>query len=231
MIWKIAHIWRRWRYQQIVPQLEARRGGTGAEGQDVFIAEALGGLRGGVFVDIGASDGVSVSNTCYLERELGWNGLAVEPIPGIYAKLIAARKCRTLNACVSDRSGSARFTEVVEGTHMYSALTEKMDRRHQRRIRRSIARNGRGHTREIDVACLTWAAALATAGIRKVDFLSLDTEGGELGILRTIDFSATPVRAISVENNYYTHHYARLLEPLGFRRLGAFKVDEIYLRG
>jgi len=229
MISKLSHLWRRWRYQQNVTQLQARGGGSGAMGQDVFVLELLEGMRAGCFVDIGASDGVSISNTFHLEREHGWRGLAVEPIPSIFEKLKAARRCQTLNVCISDRSGTARFTEVVDGTHMYSGLSEKMDERHVRRIRRAIERRGQGRTREIQVRCVTWAEALETAGIAKVDFLSLDTEGGELDILRSINFSATPVRVISVENNYFTHDYARLLEPQGFKRVGAFKVDEFYL--
>jgi FkbM family methyltransferase len=62
--------------------------------------------------------------------------------------------------------------------------------------------------REIQVECVRWVDALARFSIREVDFLSLDTEGGELDILRTINFDSTPVRVISVENNYYTHDYA-----------------------
>lgn len=197
-------------------------------GQDLFVLEQLGGLRGGVFVDVGASDGVTISNTFHLECQHGWTGLAVEPIPSVYEKLSQSRRCRTLNACVSDRPGRASFTEVVDGVHMYSGLSTKMDPRHKRRISRTIARKKCGFTREIEVRCVTWAQALAEAGLSRVDFLSLDTEGGELDILRSIDFSATPVRMISVENNYFTHDYAKLLEPLGFERVGAFKVDEIY---
>ncbi len=228
MIQKLAHLVRRWCYQRKVPQLAARAGGSGAMGQDLLVLELLGGLRSGVFVDVGASDGVTISNTYHLECQHGWSGLAVEPIPSIYEKLRQSRRCRTLNACMSDRSGKASFTEVVDGAHMYSGLNTKMDPRHARRIRRSIARQKRGFTREIEVRCVTWAEALSEAGLTRVDFLSLDTEGGELDILRSIDFSTTPVRVISVENNYFTHDYAKLLEPMGFERVGAFKVDEIY---
>ena len=112
---------------------------------------------------------------------------------------------------------------------MLSGLTEKMDPRHKRRIRRSIARLGRGTAREIEVNCVTWASALAAHSISTVDFLSLDTEGGELDILKSIDFRLTPVRIISVENNFFTHDIHDYLVTQGFNRLGAFSVDEIYV--
>jgi len=53
-------------------------------GQDVFVAELLSFKKNGVFVDIGANDGVTISNTWYFEKELGWDGIAIEPIPQIY---------------------------------------------------------------------------------------------------------------------------------------------------
>ena len=37
------------------------------------------GLRNGTFVDVGANDGVSLSNTLTFERDRGWTGLCIEP--------------------------------------------------------------------------------------------------------------------------------------------------------
>ena len=52
--------------------------------------------HGGFFLDIGAGDGVEISNTLRLERDFGWHGIAIEPsrqfevglasiIPSLYA--------------------------------------------------------------------------------------------------------------------------------------------------
>jgi hypothetical protein len=38
-------------------------------------------FRRGFFVEVGGNDGISQSNTAYLERYLGWRGLLIEPIP------------------------------------------------------------------------------------------------------------------------------------------------------
>ena len=48
----------------------------------------------GVFVDVGASDGVEGSNTYYFERHLAWSGLCIEPDPRNYRKLLANRTCQ-----------------------------------------------------------------------------------------------------------------------------------------
>lgn len=203
-------------------------GGLGALGQDLFVAQMLGYKRGGVFVDIGANDGVSGSNTLFFERELGWSGLAVEPIPSAFEKCRQNRQCHLLNACVSDQNGQAQFLEVAGPAQMLSGLENKLNRRHLRRIRRNVGRQG-GTVRRINVETITWHTALERFGIRNVDFLSLDTEGGELDILRSIDFNRTPVNVISVENNYYTQAIGALLSSRGFGRCGAFAVDEIYV--
>jgi FkbM family methyltransferase len=194
----------------------------------VFVAGLLRNKRGGVFVDIGANDGVTVSNTLYFERELSWTGLAVEPIPDAFEKLRQNRQCHVLNACISDRAGQAYFVEVVGGAQMLSGLEAKLDPRHLRRIRKNLRRQG-GTLRRIIVETITWHAALERFGIQSVDFLSLDTEGGELEILQSIDYNRTPVKVISVENNYFTNDIHRFLSSRGFRRLGAFGVDEIYV--
>ena len=209
----------------ILPEYQ---GGYGAGGQDIYIAGLLGRPDHGTFVDIGANDGMTISNTLYFEKELGWNGLAIEPIPGAYEKLKSNRSCRTLNACISDREGTAEFLEVEGRAQMLSGLVTKYDKQHLRRINRSIKRLG-GSIKKTEVECMRIGTALSRFKINRIDFLSLDTEGGELDILRDIDFNAVPVRAISVENNYFTFAIRDYLSTHGFKHMGTIGVDEIYL--
>ena len=61
-------------------------------GQDRVLDRVLGGKTGGVFVDIGAYDGRTGSNTLFFERERGWTGLLVEPVPDMAIPL--ARRSR-----------------------------------------------------------------------------------------------------------------------------------------
>jgi len=60
-------------------------------GQDRLILELLGGLRGGFFLDSGASDGVRSSNTYLLETAFDWDGICVEPNDAFFAALAACR--------------------------------------------------------------------------------------------------------------------------------------------
>ena len=58
--------------------------------------------RGGIFVEAGAYNGEELSNSLYLERELGWSGLLVEPDPWNFWSLRnRGRKSHAIQACLS----------------------------------------------------------------------------------------------------------------------------------
>src|ERR1700730_1429338 len=62
-------------------------------GQDKFLNERVfGAKRDGTFVDIGAADGVFLSNTYFFEKELAWCGVCVEPRPEAFSRLVASRR-------------------------------------------------------------------------------------------------------------------------------------------
>lgn len=58
-------------------------------GQDKYLIENIyKNKEKGFFIDIGAHDGITYSNTYYLEKELGWSGICIEPNPKIYKQLL-----------------------------------------------------------------------------------------------------------------------------------------------
>ena len=50
-------------------------------GQDRYVLNTIykKGLRGGFFIEMGAADGVLLSNTHVFEKNYGWKGILVEP--------------------------------------------------------------------------------------------------------------------------------------------------------
>lgn len=203
-------------------------GGVAACGQDILVHELVGQKQGGVFLDIGANDGVTISNTYYLESKFGWTGLAIEPIPSVFEKLKMNRACRAIHGCVTAVPGNAKFIEVVGGPHMLSTLATHNTGLTARRLAKKAKKKG-ATLNEIEVKCYNLNELTRLHGITKVDFLSVDTEGGELDILKSINFDELPVKVISVENNYYVNSIRSYLESKGFLYIGTFKVDEIYL--
>src|SRR5881227_3460487 len=83
------------------------------QGQDRFVLDVLGGMRGGFFLDSGASDGTTGSNTRVLEFEYGWTGICVEPNQDLFDQLARDRRCVCLNCCLCERDTNVEFLEVA----------------------------------------------------------------------------------------------------------------------
>ena len=102
-------------------------------GQDKWLLEnVFQGKESGIFVDIGAHDGVSFSNTLRMEQ-IGWCGVAIEPMPEAFAKLRANRRYTTLNYCISERTGPAAFRLIDGYSQMLSGLISEYDPKHLQR--------------------------------------------------------------------------------------------------
>jgi Methyltransferase FkbM domain len=70
----------------------------GLGGLDVRLAQYLT-IRRGFFVEVGANDGVSQSNTAYYERYLGWQGILIEPVPELAARCRMNRPNAIVEQC------------------------------------------------------------------------------------------------------------------------------------
>lgn len=211
-----------------VPAADLRQAGfTSQYGQDRFVIERLRGRRGGVFVEVGAHDGVTFSNTWALEKLFGWTGLVVEPSPAAFARLQRTRGCTAVNGCIAAAPGRARFLEIEGCAAMLSGVVDHYDARHLARIDREIAAGG-GTRREVEVTCMTLADLAAAHGLPRIDYLSIDTEGSEAAVLAGIDFTRLDVDLITVENNYGTPRLRRLLARSGFRMIAKIACDEVY---
>lgn len=199
------------------------------EGQDKWLTQfLLPGLKNGTFVEIGAFDGVSFSNTLFLEQELGWSGLAIEPNPNSFSKLTENRTCECIHGCVLNKSGTQAF-ELVEGeSTMLSGAQGYRDLRHTERIHREINAN-RGQIQLIEVPCFTLEQLLEEHSIRRVDYLSIDVEGAELAILENLRLDEFDIRVIGVENNYQDPRIPLHLVRNGYR-FHSIVGDEFYVK-
>ncbi|MFM8365260.1 MAG: FkbM family methyltransferase [Verrucomicrobiota bacterium] len=184
--------------------------------------------RNGVFVDIGAHDGVSFSNSLFFERELGWSGICVEPIPAVFQKLQKNRRCACIQACVDEKPGRVRFTRVTGYGEMLSGISSKYDPKHRERIERTIANEG-GCVEEIEVEAVSPADLLRSHSIHRVDLLNIDTEGNESAILHCWPFDLAKPRVILVENNYKDTRNRDFLAKHGYRLVKTLGDDIFHL--
>jgi len=198
-------------------------------GQDKFLNETVfRGKRRGTFMEIGAADSVVNSNTYYFEKELGWTGICVEPRPDAFTKLATNRKCICLRGCVSDREGKASFLHV-EDVPTLSGLLLKYDARHLERIQREAAECG-SKIQQIEVRCYTFRDLACENGFNAIDYLSIDTEGGELDLLRTIDFDQIEFKVVSVENCFADGQFETVMDRKGYALVAVLGDDDIYVR-
>lgn len=196
-------------------------------GQDKYVFENFfKDKKGGVFVDIGANDGVTYSNTLFFEKNLGWTGICIEPIPTVFEKLKANRKSKCIQGCISDKPGVTQFLWLNGPSEMLSGIYENLDPRHLQRINREVNQLG-GSIETLQVKCYKLNDLLLDNNIKFVDYMSIDTEGGELEILKSIDFSSIDIDVIDVENNYASPEFKIFLESKGYKLMVGGQ-DEIY---
>ena len=217
-----------WYLKRKLRKKNCRNDGYSQYGQDQIVFELLGKPKTGVFIDVGANDGLTFSNS-FLFEEKGWQGICIEPHPTIFSELQNNRKCHCVNACIADKDGWVDFLAVEGPSHMLSGIYSFMDRHHRERIEKEIAEHG-GNKTLIKVEALTPATLLKRYSIIGIDFLSVDTEGCELPILHTFNFDENSARVISVENGSRSASLFKFLSSRGYSLHKCIGCDELYIR-
>lgn len=148
-------------------------------GEDRWLADNWGTLDlpdKGVFVDVGAGDGVRISNTLWLE-ERGWTGLLIEPDSRHHASITTKRKAVLIKKAI--------------GSHVRPFCFFNDDAEYSGFLR--IA----GDMEYVDVLGLT--DVLDFYEIPRIDVLSIDTEGTELEVWDTLDLSRWRPKVVFIE--------------------------------
>lgn len=200
----------------------------GQEGQDEFLdTKVFKGFTGGTFVDVGAHNGVTISNTLFFEQERGWTGLLIEPLPSVFRELQVNRPNAILENCaVSLEEGIVDFLEVEGYSEMTSGIIQYYNPKHRQRIETEVQQQG-GSARTIDVPSMRLSSLLEKHGIRHVHYLSVDVEGAEFAVIKSIDFDRVKIDVIGFENNYREDGIVIVayLASKGYRRLQTSGVD------
>ena len=168
-------------------------------GQDKFVRETFfPNADHGVFLDVGADDGVDRNNTLFFETR-GWTGVCVEPSPARFAALARNRRCECLNVAISFTPGEAEFLDITGYGKGLSGIVRNYDPRHLERIERETTGNTLTTSkRVVHVPAVTLASLLATRGLGHIDYCSIDVEGSELDVLRSIEWSAVTFGVLTV---------------------------------
>lgn len=201
--------------------------GTSQYGQDHYAwNNFFYHLNGGSFLEIGGHDGLSISNTAYLERTLSWKGILVEPRPHDFAKLRQNRPNATsLNAAVCNASSTLHFVEADGVGGILEFMTEK---------HKDFFKSMLDLKSSVPIPCIPMSSVFDQLGINHINFFSLDVEGAELSVLQTIDFDKMAFDVIVIESDGTAKDreadIKKLLASFGYHSIIKRDVDIWYVR-
>jgi FkbM family methyltransferase len=202
----------RWRRNRA----RARRAAAEARGCDTYSRpaqhrmdlqlDAIIGRRNGFFVEAGAHDGFTQSNTYWLEAFRGWRGLLVEPVPELAEQAQQARPGATVVQCALGDAEHERRPLRMEFGGLMSIVAGARDPSWT-----TIGtRDGWEDCYTFDAVARTLSSILDEIEAPEIDLLSLDVEGFEAPVLRGLDLARHAPRYILVE----IHSRANDLPPV-----------------
>jgi FkbM family methyltransferase len=193
-------------------------------GQDLEVVKFYNNKNGGFFIEIGASDGINLSNTYLLETQYNWKGICCEPIPGNFDKLV---KNRPNSICykeaVYNKSGLTLTFDIANNYDLLSGISEHIDKH-----KSSVDAN----KTSIQVQTISLLDVLNNANAPSfIEYMSLDTEGSEFEILKYFDFDKYTFGLIDIEHNHIEPRRTEiknLLLSKGYIYKGENNWDDMY---
>jgi len=161
------------------------------------------------FVEIGALDGVTLSNTLLLEKSYGWQGLLCEADEQNFNRLKINRRLAKLDSRAASRFSGQNLPFLSVPNSAFSALE--------------------GYSTHIEHMSPTQIKYVSTVNLTdlldehdcpvNIEFLSIDTEGNEFEILQGVDFEKYTFNYIAVEENSNKKQLGNLLAGNGYKRI------------
>lgn len=152
----------------------------------------------GFFIECGANDGITQSNTYRLEKEKNWSGILIEP------SLVS------FNQCIKNRSKKNIFENCVLVSDSYNSESILGD--FDGNLMSSVGGNRRNNKNILEVPAKKLSNILTNYNIDKIDFFSLDVEGYEFEVLKGLDFKTHAPYFILIE--IYNKDYEKIVNLL-----------------
>lgn len=161
------------------------------------------------YVEIGANDGIYLSNTYSLEKNLGWKGILSEANQSVVPKLLVNRLNSLIDVrAVTNKSGQSLVFMMTENSE-YSSL--KGASVHSSQFKGSV---------ESIVESVSLTDLLTEySAPRTVGFLSVDTEGNEYEIIQGLDSNIHRFSFVAVEVSKNSEQIKSLMESLGYTQI------------
>jgi len=179
--------------------------------QDLIALAVNGYKMNGFFVEVGAANGKSLSNTFLLEKFFQWNGILSEPNPNYAGEISLNRSAFFDNRAVFSNSGQTLSFAIASELSTLVGFGQN-----------DQFAKFRSKARTIDVETVALNQLLQDyCAPDEIDFLSVDTEGSELEILQALDWDKYRFNFICCEHNHTSNEQRldQLLESKGYVRV------------
>ena len=196
----------------------------GQHKEDEYLASLFDNNYKGTCIEIGAYDGIYLSNTYHFELK-GWNTLCIEPIETSFNKCSINRK-NSINCCISDKDKEDASFYIFElpGNNLCAISGLIPDQRlidsHSHMILNKT---------ECNVKVRSLTSLLDELNYpTNIDFISIDTENTELDVLKGIDFNKYNIQYMVIENNYDEPFCEDYLKQYGYVKINRISVNDFY---
>ena len=159
----------------------------------------------GYFVELGANDGFTQSNTLALENKKGWRGVLIEPSPHLFLSCckFRAKDGNSIHCCACVPFDYQEKYVDIEYANMMSVSTSLNSDINDlesfiNSAKSQLDKFSRG-LRFGAIASTLTSVLEASNSPADIDFMSLDVEGAELAVLSGLDFSKFKIKYILVE--------------------------------
>lgn len=164
------------------------------KGQDEWvIKEIFNYKQNGYFVDLAASDGITINNTWVLEKHLNWDGICIEPNMIFYDSLIKIRNCLASNFVIDKNDD-----DMVDfrSDNMWSGGIVDHDTDNNKSFRAGQLKKAVIYQRKTKKLETLLNESNAP---EVIDYLSLDVEGAETRILKGFSFNKYTFLSMTIE--------------------------------
>ncbi len=202
-------------------------------GEDVFLNHNIfRNKRKGIYIELGALDGVLYSNTKFFEDYLNWTGILIEPHPEKFELLQKNRPNNFLfNNLVSCHKQPLKYKYFVDHHAAVSGVEDTLSKHHLETFFENNDNKLLQQTTSL-IKPITLTDIVKTSKLTHIDLLSLDVEGHEYEVLKSWDFSI-PIDVILIEMLGVQPEKDELCRKIllknNYKLLTKYKINEVFV--
>lgn len=161
--------------------------------QDLLVLYYTKNKKSGFFIEIGAGNGIDLSNSYLLEKKFKWTGIICEPNTKLQKKIKKFRSAKLIKNPITKKN--TRTVNFYENKDPYQS---------------SIIRTN-NFNKILKINSLSLNCLLKNFN-KEIDYISIDTEGNELEILKNFNFKKYKVKIFTIEHNFNIIKRKKILE-------------------